>query len=522
MKCDKCGQDFQEGTACSNCGPQVAPASAPTPAVKLGAGALGVSVLGCLGLCVALGLLARIVPRGTPQPSQGSTSPSEAQPTPPPQPAADLTVTPHKLVGDYDANEVAADQAYKGKALRVTGTVEDIGKDITDSIYVTLATGHSVRTVQVFFDDEHTDAVAKLGKGDEVTVQGECMGLMLNVLIREAVFVLDPEVITERGWAKLKGDDYAAAIEEFDHALRISPGYRDAHAGRGNARLMSGDYKGAVADYDSALKTDATDYVLVSNRGFAKQFAGDLQGALADFLTVAKAQPSVEAHSYVAAVQNDLEDHEAALRTSERALALDQESHRALFERGRAQSGLGRLSQAEQTFTSVIRVAPDHPRAFFERARIREALGQVRKAALDYVLAISLDAPEVTDATRAYVRANAWAQPLSAAPPAETPAEARLREQVEAGLQRWVGPLVSGTVVLVVGDQVQVVLVGRFFKRDAREATEPAPGVHEIPIEDSITKDAVGAIRDAVDDATATLTLLDLRGEVVEDGVGVR
>lgn len=98
----------------------------------------------------------------------------------------DITISANDLHAAYDDNEVAADTKYKGKIIQVSGTVEDIGKDITDTIYVTLAAGdeYSMSSIQCFFADSHTEAAANLSKGDRVTIKGMGDGLMGNVLIR--------------------------------------------------------------------------------------------------------------------------------------------------------------------------------------------------------------------------------------------------------------------------------------------------------------------------------------------------
>ena len=98
----------------------------------------------------------------------------------------DIKISANELHQDYQANEVKADGKYEGKILQVTGTVEDVGKDITDTIYVSLSVGgeYSATSVQCFFADSHTDDAANLNKGDQVTIKGKGDGLMMNVLLR--------------------------------------------------------------------------------------------------------------------------------------------------------------------------------------------------------------------------------------------------------------------------------------------------------------------------------------------------
>jgi hypothetical protein len=93
-------------------------------------------------------------------------------------------VTAKKLVGAYEANEVAADARYKGGRLRVSGRVSSIGKTFLGTAYITLPSGDSWREVQCVFPDEKAYRLRRLSKGDHVVVEGTCRGLMGNVQVR--------------------------------------------------------------------------------------------------------------------------------------------------------------------------------------------------------------------------------------------------------------------------------------------------------------------------------------------------
>lgn len=86
----------------------------------------------------------------------------------------------------YGDNEVSADEAYKGKKLQITGTVEEISKDALDAIYVVLRGKDEFSSVQVYVDD--AKAAAQLKKGQKLTVTGECDGMILgSPIIKDAV-----------------------------------------------------------------------------------------------------------------------------------------------------------------------------------------------------------------------------------------------------------------------------------------------------------------------------------------------
>jgi len=97
------------------------------------------------------------------------------------------TITASQLVAEYEANEVSADNTFKGKTFYVSGTVVDIKKDVLNHIYVTLKSDNIIRRVQCYFEDAET--AAKLSKNMNVTFMGKCDGLMMNVLMKDCKLV---------------------------------------------------------------------------------------------------------------------------------------------------------------------------------------------------------------------------------------------------------------------------------------------------------------------------------------------
>jgi len=62
-----------------------------------------------------------------------------------------------------------------------------------------------------------------------------------------------------RGDAHAAGGDYAAAIADYEQALKRNPDYWPALAGRGEVRVETGDLAGALADLDRMLATTPSD-----------------------------------------------------------------------------------------------------------------------------------------------------------------------------------------------------------------------------------------------------------------------
>ena len=97
-----------------------------------------------------------------------------------------FTLSANDLYGAYDKNEVAADSKYKGKVVVITGTIQDIGKDIMDQAYIVVGGEGFLDGVQCTFSEGEQGTVAGLSKGQRVTVKGLVTGKMGNVQLGSA------------------------------------------------------------------------------------------------------------------------------------------------------------------------------------------------------------------------------------------------------------------------------------------------------------------------------------------------
>jgi len=94
-------------------------------------------------------------------------------------------ISARDLWAAYDANEVAADNKYKGKRILVVGTATDIKKDITGSPYVAMAVDQFGLTgVNCIMEDEAS--AAKISRGAKIQVVGTVNGMSIgNVFLRD-------------------------------------------------------------------------------------------------------------------------------------------------------------------------------------------------------------------------------------------------------------------------------------------------------------------------------------------------
>lgn len=108
------------------------------------------------------------------QPQAAQSTMAEQQVEAPKPEAINIKVTALQLSKAYNANEVAADQKYKGKEMLVYGIITGIDKDFMNDIVVNLNSGNSFLPVRAHLEGGQDDKAASLAKGGEIIVQ--CSG----------------------------------------------------------------------------------------------------------------------------------------------------------------------------------------------------------------------------------------------------------------------------------------------------------------------------------------------------------
>lgn len=98
-----------------------------------------------------------------------------------------IKVTSAKLIADYKANEVSADMVYKSKLVKIQGTVNTIGKDITDTPYITFTNDnqYEITSVQCMFTNEQESELSTIKKNQQITLEGRVSGKLGNVIVRD-------------------------------------------------------------------------------------------------------------------------------------------------------------------------------------------------------------------------------------------------------------------------------------------------------------------------------------------------
>ncbi len=185
------------------------------------------------------------------------------------------------------------------------------------------------------------------------------------------------------------------ALASFDAAVKVAPGFADAHCNRGVVLQQLGRSREALAAYEAAVRFAPKHVLALFNRGNVLKLLGRLGDAVEAYDAVLRIEPGMqEARLNRGHVQLDREEFAAALADFEAVLA--REPGHAGAEIGRA-SALMRLHRFDEAGTAIDRVLAREPgnveagllRAGFliERDQLEEALAAVDAIAPDGVAA---------------------------------------------------------------------------------------------------------------------------------------
>ncbi|ADG61221.1 hypothetical protein D6D94_01120 [Moraxella catarrhalis] len=131
-----------------------------------------IAVIALIGLGIIIGMLS-----GGDNNNQ-SASNNTAEPAAPAEPPMMVSAT--EIASDYDDNEVAADQKYKGKMLEVSGNVARIDSGVGDKAIVQLVGKNEFQTVSAQGNNDFTQYATTLKKGQDIVLvckgDGEVIG----------------------------------------------------------------------------------------------------------------------------------------------------------------------------------------------------------------------------------------------------------------------------------------------------------------------------------------------------------
>jgi lipoprotein NlpI len=159
--------------------------------------------------------------------------------------------------------------------------------------------------------------------------------------------------------------NYRQAIEDYDKAIKIKPGFADAYMNRGVAYAGLNNYAQAIKDYDKALEIKPDSAEAYNNRGVAYNVLGNYRQAIDDFSRAMEIKPGHAGIYYL--------------------------------NRGIAYNGLGNYNQAIEDLSRAIKIKPDSAEAYRKRSIVYFTLCKNHEAVNDLKTAQKFDDLGVND-----------------------------------------------------------------------------------------------------------------------------
>jgi len=189
------------------------------------------------------------------------------------------------------------------------------------------------------------------------------------------------------------------AVARFNEALRLQPGYADAHYNLGLAlHKIPGRENDAISQYQEALRLKP-DYVDAHNNlGNALASMGREPEAIAHFQEALRLDPNhIEAHynmgnamSTLGRTQDSIGEYEAALRLRPGYV----EAH---FNLGNSFIAVGRVNEAIGQYEAALLLRPDYADAHYNLANALDSVGRASEAITQFELTLRLK-PEFAEA----------------------------------------------------------------------------------------------------------------------------
>lgn len=151
--------------------------------------------------------------------------------------------------------------------------------------------------------------------------------------------------------------DYAQALEDMNHAIKLQPKYSGFYVNRAFLRYKTDDYFGAMADFDYALELEPLNTAARFNRGLLLAEVNANDRALEDFSRVLDVKP---------------------------------DDYRARYNRAVIHANKMQWAEAIDDINMVISAFPDFPGALMMRSEFYRKMGKQSEAMADYDRALAL------------------------------------------------------------------------------------------------------------------------------------
>jgi tetratricopeptide (TPR) repeat protein len=196
----------------------------------------------------------------------------------------------------------------------------------------------------------------------------------------------------KRGNAHKDAGEPQAALESYNRAIELNPGYAHALCNRGVVLASLRRLDEALASYDLALALDPRDAITHYNRGVLLQEQKDWNSALRSYELAIQFDPGrFHAHFNRGLVQRELQHWDAALASFDKAIDINSAVAAPHFNRGVMLQQRGHFNDALQSYDKAIALDPALAQAFFKSGSVYQELKDPDQALASYDRAISIN-----------------------------------------------------------------------------------------------------------------------------------
>ena len=129
---------------------------------------------------------------------------------------------------------------------------------------------------------------------DEEIVIGACTTLIESGVESERNLAVSH---FHRGRAYFRNEDFDLAVQDFDEAIRLRPGFLNAFFQRGDVNLATQEYDLALKDYNEVIGLDPTDAIAFKFRGDVYFAQGESERAIQDYDEALRLDPDADAEA---------------------------------------------------------------------------------------------------------------------------------------------------------------------------------------------------------------------------------
>lgn len=183
------------------------------------------------------------------------------------------------------------------------------------------------------------------------------------------------------GVRALAGQDFEAALGEFDMARKVSPDRADTYKAIGKVYMQMDSVDVAIENYQKALSMDSTLVEAHADMGIGLLNNGRYSEAVGHLATASELAPNnVSIYKALATAQWRAEDKEGAVATAEKALSVNADDPKVLQLAGGIYTDVREFEKAVEVLEKALEKEPDNSDTIFNLANAYLGVGSLEQA----------------------------------------------------------------------------------------------------------------------------------------------